>query len=353
MNAIRSIWFWPIVLGLLLVGLLVYFLGPILMPFMIGALLAYLGDPLADRLENWRLPRTLAATIVFVFMTLVLLGAVFLLLPLLESQISALVEALPTYLAWVNTHLLPWLHSHLGVPSQVLDLNSLIQLATGHLQQASGVATILADALSKSGLMVLGWLANLVLILIVAFYLLRDWDRLVAYLWELLPSRLQPTAARLAQEVDDVLGAFLRGQLSVMVALGVIYAVGLWAVGLKLGILIGAITGLVSFVPYLGFFLGIISALLAMFFQTHDIYTLWPILVVFAIGQVLESGVLTPLLVGDRIGLHPVMVIFAILAGGQLFGFIGVLLALPVAAVLAVFVRQLHQRYRRSGFYQG
>lgn len=344
------LWFWLVAAAF--AGFLIYLLSPILTPFLVGALLAYLGDPLADRLEAWRLPRTLAVIVVFVVMGAALLGTVLLLLPLLEGQVGALVQALPSYLAWLDAHFLPWLQSRLGINPRYLDLGSMVKLLSQHWQQAGGFAAHLADTLSRSGLVVVGWAANLVLIPIVTFYLLRDWDRLVAYVGELLPTRVQPEAAGLAREVDEVLGAFLRGQLSVMLALGVVYSIGLWLVGLKLGILIGVLAGLVSFVPYLGFTLGIVAALIAMFFQTHDLLAVWPVLVVFGVGQVLESAVFTPLLVGDRIGLHPVAVIFAVLAGGQLFGFIGVLLALPTAAVLAVFLRHLHQQYRGSAFYR-
>ncbi|APZ43924.1 AI-2E family transporter [Acidihalobacter ferrooxydans] len=345
----------PLWFGLAIVvflGWLIYLLSPILAPFLVGALLAYLGDPLADRLEAWHLPRTLAVVVVFVVMGVVVLGAVLLLVPLLEAQIAALAQAVPGYQKWVNLHMLPWLQSKLGISARYLDLNSLVGLLSKHWQQAGGYAAHLADTLSRSGLVLLGWLANLVLIPIVTFYLLRDWDRLIAYIGESLPARFQSTSAELAREADEVLGAFLRGQLSVMLALGTVYAVGLWLIGLKVGILIGVVAGVVSFVPYLGFTLGLIAALAAMFFQTHDVLAVWPVLVVFGIGQVLESAVFTPLLVGDRIGLHPVAVIFAVLAGGQLFGFIGVLLALPVAAVLAVFLRHLHRRYRGSAFYR-
>lgn len=345
-----AVWLWIVALSAL--GFLVYVLSPILTPFLVAALLAYLGDPLADRLEAWRLPRTVAAIVVFLVMGLILAGAALLLVPLLEGQVAALVQSLPGYLAWLDAHLRPWLQSHLGVNARYLDLNSIGKLLSQHWQQAGGVAAYMANTLSRSGLVLVGWAANLVLIPIVAFYLLRDWDRLVAYVGELLPARLRPEAAVLAQEVDEVLGAFLRGQLSVMVALGLVYAVGLWLVGLKLGVLIGVLAGLVSFVPYMGFTLGIVAALAAMFFQTHDVLSLWTVLVVFGVGQVLESAVFTPLLVGDRIGLHPVAVIFAVLAGGQLFGFIGVLLGLPSAAVLAVFLRHLHRRYRDSAFYR-
>lgn len=331
---------------------LLYLLSPILMPFLVAALFAYLGDPLADRLETWHLPRTLAVVVVFLIMGVVLLLAFVLLLPVLQNQLNVLMHALPGYFTWMNAQLLPWARQHLGVDLKALNIEALPNLLSAHWRQAGGIAANLFDTLSHSGLALLGWLANLLLIPIVGFYLLRDWDRLVAYTYELLPLRFRETAGLLAREADERLGAFLRGQFAVMLALGTVYAVGLWLVGLKVGVLIGIMAGLVSFVPYLGFALGLVTAVIAMFFQTHAWLSLWPVAVVFGVGQILESAVFTPLLVGDRIGLHPVAVIFAVLAGGQLFGFVGILLALPFAAVLAVLLRHLHRRYRGSYFFR-
>ena len=186
---------------------------------------------------------------------------------------------------------------------------------------------------------------------VLTFYFLRDWDVLVDNIRHLLPRPLLPTVTRLAQESNDVLGGFLRGQFSVMVALGAIYAGGLWLVGLDLGLLIGMIAGLVSFVPYLGAFFGVSAAVLASLVQHGDPMHLALVLGVFAVGQTLEGFVLIPWLVGDRIGLHPVAVIFAIMAGGKLFGFLGVLMALPVAAVTMVMLRYAHEKYTHSGLY--
>jgi predicted PurR-regulated permease PerM len=168
----------------------------------------------------------------------------------------------------------------------------------------------------------------------------------------LVPRRHEPLVSRLARQIDDVLGAFIRGQLIVMLALGLIYSIGLWAIGLDLAIIIGLTAGLLSIVPYLGTFVGVAAALIAAIFQFQDIPHLLLVAAVFVIGQMLEGMVLTPKLVGDRIGLHPVAVIFAVLAGGQLAGFLGILLALPVAAALNVLVRYLHEQYRNSDFYE-
>ena len=197
----------------------------------------------------------------------------------------------------------------------------------------------------------LGWLMNLVLIPVVTFYLLRDWDLLIKGIRELLPRKIEPTVSTLASEIDEVLGAFVRGQLMVMFALGVIYTAGLWLIGLDLAFIIGMGAGLLSVVPYLGTAVGLVAAVLAAIFQFQDLFHTIMVLLVFGAGQMLEGMVLTPKLVGDRIGLHPVVVIFAVLAGGQLFGFLGILLALPVASALNVLVRHLRDEYTKSTLY--
>jgi predicted PurR-regulated permease PerM len=205
--------------------------------------------------------------------------------------------------------------------------------------------------MTQSGVALLAWLANLVLVPVVTFYLLRDWDVLVARIHELIPRQQEPTVAKLARASDEVLGQFLRGQLTVMVALGVIYTTGLWLIGLDLALLVGMIAGLVSFVPYLGTIVGILLAGVAALMQFGDAMHLLYVAIVFAVGQSLEGMILTPLLVGDKIGLHPVAVIFAVMAGGQLFGFVGVLIALPVAAVVVVILRHMREVYTASELY--
>ncbi|MEH6473635.1 MAG: AI-2E family transporter, partial [Halopseudomonas sp.] len=189
------------------------------------------------------------------------------------------------------------------------------------------------------------------LIPVVAFYLLRDWDRMVAQVGALLPRSIEPHVNRWASECDEVLGAFIKGQLLVMLCLGAFYAIGLGLVGLDLALILGVVAGLASIVPYMGFIIGIGASLIAAMLQFNELYYLLLVGLVFGAGQVLEAVVLTPVLVGDKIGLHPVAVIFAIMAGGQLFGFTGVLLALPVAAVVMVLLRHLHQGYRDSELY--
>ena len=205
--------------------------------------------------------------------------------------------------------------------------------------------------ITNSGFVLVAFVANLVLVPVVTFYLLRDWDVLVARVGTLIPRAYYGKIRELAQECHEILGAFIRGQLLVMLALGILYSVGLMLIGVRLGLLIGMLAGLASIVPYMGFVVGIVAALIAAFIQFHDVMHIVLVLVVFGIGQMIEGMVLTPLLVGDRIGLHPVAVIFAILAGGQLFGFIGILIALPVAAVIMVLLRHIHDFYKGSSLY--
>jgi predicted PurR-regulated permease PerM len=269
----------------------------------------------------------------------------------LEYQVEHFVSSLPAYVEWLNETVIPWTQRrfHLGI--RPINLNQIISLVKSHWEQAGGIAATVMSSVSHSGGVIAEWLMNLLLIPVVTFYLLRDWDGLVVKVHDLLPRRIAPTAAKLAAEVDTVLAAFVRGQLYVMLALGCIYSIGLWMTGLDLALLIGMLAGLVSFVPYLGAIVGIVMACVAALVQFHELMQLVPVAIVFIIGQSLEGMVLTPMLVGDKIGLHPVAVMFAVLAGGQLFGFLGILLALPVASVIMVLLRHVHDLYRYSDFY--
>lgn len=346
---------WLLLAVTLTLGFLLYLLAPVLTPFLAAALLAYLGDPLVDRMEAKGLPRTAAVVVMFVLLLSVMAGLVLLLVPALQHQLVALAKALPTYVDWAQTNLAPWLSKTFGVDASILDWSSLKSTAKTtaqqHWSQFGGAAGGIMSWLSSSGMALMSVVANLVLIPVVTFYLLRDWDCLVLRLRGLLPRKWEPTAVQLATDSDAVLGSFLRGQLLVMLALGTIYSLGLWWVGLELALIIGLVAGLVSFVPYLGFIIGIVLAGIAAIMQFHEAYYLLLVLAVFGVGQALEGMLLTPMLVGDKIGLHPVSVIFAVMAGGQLFGFVGVMLALPAAAVIMVLLRHLHQRYQQSGLY--
>lgn len=339
-------------------GWLIYLLAPVITPFAIAGALAYLGDPLVDRLERqgirqWTLGRTLAVVLVFLLMVLVFVLALLVLLPMLIDQVRLLVVKIPAYTEWLSATAWPWLAAQLGVPPDVLDLDQATGWLKAYWKEISGAAFQIAETLGRGGQAILHWITNLVLIPVVAFYLMRDWDKLVQGIQDLLPRGVVAEWSRLAREIDEVLGAFMRGQLVVMLALGIIYSIGLSLVGIELAFLIGMGAGLLSIIPYLGSIVGLIVAAGAALFQFHDVLHLVLVLLVFALGQAAEGMVLTPKLVGDRIGLHPVAVIFAVLAGGQLFGFLGILLALPAAAGLNVLVRHAGDRYRSSAVYQG
>ncbi|ODS63012.1 MAG: hypothetical protein ABS41_07520 [Arenimonas sp. SCN 70-307] len=334
------------------VGVLVWLLGPILTPFVVSALLAWLGEPLVRRIEARGRTRTAAVLIVFTLMSLVLVLAVLLLIPLVENQVGKFIDWLPRFGLWLTGTAVPWAEQRFNLElAGYVDPSQLIALLRDHWQEAGGIAATVVGEVSKSGLAILGWFANLALIPVVTFYFMRDGAAMLGMARDLLPRPVEPLVTKLACESDQVLGGFIRGQLSVMIALGTIYAVGLTAVGVDLGILIGLVAGLVSFVPYLGAIVGLGAAVIATLVQHGDLMHLALVLGVFGLGQLLESFWLTPWLVGDKIGLHPVAVIFAIMAGGQLFGFLGVLLALPVAAVAVVVGRHLHERYTRSKLY--
>ncbi len=331
-------------------------LGAILVPFVLALLLAWLGDPLVDRIQRSGRSRVTGVVLVFTLMVLLVALLLLILVPLLERQVSALVEALPTIGAWITGSAVPWIEQRTGITLAAwADPQRLFDLVREYWQQVGGFASTMLGYVQRSGFMVVTWTVNLALLPILTFYFLRDWDSLVARVAMMVPRAHIGTVSRLARESDERLGGFLRGQFLVMLAQGVFYAIGLQLIGLRLGVLVGLIAGLISFVPYLGAVVGALLMLLAALVQAQGVD--WQLLLlgtaVFTAGQLLESYVLTPRLVGDRIGLHPVAVIFAVMAGGQLFGFLGMLLALPVAAVANVLISFAYERYTASSLYNG
>jgi predicted PurR-regulated permease PerM len=341
---------WQALILALVIGGVIYLLSPVLMPFVVAALFAYLLDPVVDRLEP-RMGRTAAVSLVFLLATILVVAAMLLLVPFIERQIGNFLGQMPRWLEWFQERATPWLKARFGISPDILDTRKILDTLQAHWKEAGGIAATVVAKVSKSGMALVGWILNLVMIPVVGFYLLRDWDVLVARIHALIPRSIEPVVSRLASESDEVLGAFLRGQLSVMVALGVFYGAGLWLIGISVGPLIGMIAGLISFVPYLGAITGVLMGVIAALVQFQDWLHVGLVLGVFVVGQTLEGYVLVPKLVGDKIGLHPVAVIFAVLAGGELFGFLGVLLALPVASVVMVLLRYLYERYTHSELY--
>ena len=342
---------WLLLTGIVLGGWVIYLLTPVLTPFLVGILLAYLGDPFVDRLEKFKLSRTFSVIIVFAGMLFVGLALLLILIPAIEGQLSGFFRRLPQFITWLQDTLIPGMINFLDLEIESVNLDELKQTFTTHWQDLGSILSKILIKLSQSGQMLLTWLIYIVLIPVVTFYLLRDWDSLVENINELIPRQHATLVSKLTKECDAVLAEFLRGQLLVMLGDGIIYTIGLWIAGLEFALLIGLLAGLVSFVPYLGFIIGIAVASIAAFMQYHDLIHLMYVALVFGVGQAIEGMLLSPILVGDRIGLHPVAVIFAVMAGGQLFGFFGVMLALPVAAVIVVLLRYLRREYMESSFY--
>jgi predicted PurR-regulated permease PerM len=345
---------WPLVLGVLAcVGLLFYMLKPILLPFVLGALVAYLGDPLVDLLERHKLKRTLGVVLVFMLMMIIFVASALFVIPLLAQQLDVLIQKIPGIYGWVVDVVAPWLQQRLGLPIDALPELDWSQQLADHWQSVGKVVANTGRTLTGSGASLLLGIANLALVPVVAFYLMRDWDTLMAKTLAILPIAWQEKTSELVGEADEVVGAFMRGQFFVMCSLALIYGSGLWLLGVQMAGLLGLIAGMASIVPYLGFAVGAVASLIVAYVQFHDWSMLLWVVLVFGVGQAIESMVLTPVLVGDRIGLHPVAVIFALLAGGQVAGFIGVVLALPLAAVIMVFARHGVSHYIASDVYGG
>ncbi|MEM7083612.1 MAG: AI-2E family transporter [Pseudomonadota bacterium] len=325
-------------------GWLLLQLAPILTPFVAAFLLAYLGDPLVDRLETYKLKRTPAVMVTFC-LTFLFLGAVFfLLVPMVKSQGSALASKLPEYVRWIESHWMPTIVEWIGANTDGESLG----LAAVLSEYGDKIAQVLTGALGtvgRSGGALFTGLFNIILIPVLSFYLLRDFDVIVQRAGRLVPPSRRKRVFLIARESDVALSNFLKGQTVVMLGLAVIWSVGLTIVGLDHALAIGVLSGILSFVPYLGPAVGVILGGISALVQGSDLWMLAGVAVVFVVSQGIENYFLTPKFVGDRIGLHPVMVIFSVMAGGQLFGFFGVLLALPVAAVVTVFVRHFYEWY--------
>ncbi len=335
--------------------LIIYSLSPILAPFLLAAILAYICDPLVDKLSisgfgKFKLGRS-PATLIVLFGLLAGIVLMFLILvPLLQKQSVLIAERLPTLIEYIRLNVEPWLKENLGI-TLAIDIAHIQDVIVQNWKATGGFLGGILKSAGSRGLALIGLIANLLLLPVVLFYLLRDWDDFIAKISELIPRTWIKKTTTIAKEIDQVVAEFLRGQLSVMAALCVFYSIGLWLVGLETALSIGLIAGLLSFIPYLGFALAFILALLLAALQFPSFSQIIPVLIVFGVGQFVESMFLTPWLVGERIGLHPVVVILALLAAGQLFGFTGVLLALPVSAAIAVGLRHSKQSYLSSDSY--
>jgi predicted PurR-regulated permease PerM len=338
-------------LGLALLWLLAL-LGPILTPFLLAAILAYVCNPLVDRLQGFGLPRLAAVLAVLLLLAGILVGLVLIVVPLLVDEASLLTERLPDALTLANEKVTPWLRETFGVRLR-LDPASLRKLAADNIGSLQGLAQHVFESLKIGGVAIIGLLVNLMLAPVVMFYLLLDWHALLERIDNAIPRAWHEKAVAMAREVDVVLSQFLRGQILVMATLAAYYSLALWIAGIPSALAIGLLTGLLIFIPYIGFATGFLLALLVAALQFAGFGPIVAVLAIYGIGQLLESFLLTPYLVGERIGLHPLAVIFALMAFGQLFGFFGVLLALPASAALLVGLRELRTLYLASHLYRG
>jgi predicted PurR-regulated permease PerM len=332
--------------------LLLWLLAPVLAPFVMGAVLAYALHPAVESLAARRVPRALAVVAVEAVVMVVGLALLLLVVPILTKELPLLRDQIPLLADRLNHTLSPWLATH-GI-TVALDVDSIKAFVLKYLD--ANLEEWAATALSSArigGSFVLAIVGNAVLVPVVAFYLLLDWPTLMRRARGLVPQRLLPAVARFFTDCDSVLGQYLRGQLLVMVSLAVAYSVALALAGFELALPVGVFTGMAVFIPYLGFGLGMMLALLAGVLQFASWYGVAAVAVIYGCGQLLESFVLTPRLVGERIGLSPLMVIFALLAFGQLLGFVGVLVALPLSAVLVVAGGRLRAAYLGSELYKG
>jgi predicted PurR-regulated permease PerM len=328
-----------------------HWLGPVLTPFLVGAILAYLGNPIVNRCARAGIPRTLGTLIAVALLMLAIVALVVIIVPLLQAELGLMMRRLPELGERFTRDVAPWLERKFGIVI-AFDLDTAKELVAANLDSARDLSLKLISGVKSGGLLLITLVVNIVLIPVVMFYLLRDWNDFALRLSELVPRRWATSTLGIARDVDYVLAEFLRGQILVMVSLAIYYAIALSVVGLRFAVPIGVLTGLLVFIPYVGFGLGLVLAMLAALLEWNG----WPgflaVAGVYGVGQIIENYVLVPYLVGDRIGLHPLAVIFALLAFGQLFGFAGVLLALPVSAALLVALRRVRAAYVASPLYR-
>ena len=346
LTARQQVTYWGIALALLLVVL--WYLGPILLPFIVGAAIAYILDPIADRLQRLGLPRALATTVITLAGVLILVIAVAFLIPLLVTELNQLIRSAPEYFAALRDTLsarFPDLVAEGGIVRTGLD-------RVGETVSARGAE--LAQQVLGYVFGVVNAVVFVVVVPVVAFYLLLDWDNMVARIDDMLPRDHVARIRQIARDIDDTLASFVRGQLTVCLILGTYYSVALMLVGLQFGLVVGAVAGLVTFIPYVGALVGGGLAIgLALFQFWGDWASIGLVAAIFVSGQFFEGNILTPKLVGESVGLHPVWLLFALSAFGSIYGFVGMLVAVPMAAALGVLARHAMVEYRESLLYRG
>ena len=341
--------FWLTLLGIFC--LLVYALRSVLLPFVVGIIIGYLLDPLACRFEKLKLSRTSATFLVLFLVAIILIPAILALAGMIDDQLSLFINAVPGYMSSLNKKIEPII-ANLQDNFPALSRDKIREYLQGNISNGLKLFGNVLRKLITSGYALFNIVSLLLITPVVAFYMLRDWNSFIKKVDSLLPKSHKKEIRTQAKEIDKIISSFIRGQLSVCVLLGSFYAIGLTFVGLDLGMLVGFIAGIISFIPYVGSIVGFITAMGIAFAQFDTWIPIAQVIAVFGVGQFLEGNFLTPKLVGDSIGLHPVWVMFALLAGGVLLGFLGLMIAVPLAAVIGVLVRFAISKYKQSSLYK-
>lgn len=345
----RLIFLW---IGIIFAVFLIHRLAPVLIPFLVSFGLAYLGNPIIQKIESKRIPRVLAVTIVFAGLITIIAVFLIVVIPQLITQIIAFLDRVPTYYFWVQDNISPRLEHLLKMEDLQANQESARKALSKSLNLIGAITSKIAPSITGIVLSIVGFVVSLFLIPMITFYVMRDWTTITERMETLIPRSIFPQTMSFLHEANHMLSSFLRGQVTVMFCLACIYGIGLSIIGVEYSLVIGMIAGLISFIPYFGATSGIIMGLLVAWFQYGTLTHLLLVAAVFAIGQLMESFVLTPILIGDKLGMHPVAVVFALMAGGSLFGFTGILLALPICAVLMVALRRIYHWYLNSDFYK-
>ena len=337
-------WVWGVVTVCFFV--IVYFTSPVLTPFLLSLVLAYLADPFVTWLEGLRIPRTLGALVAFGFLLLIFVFSLTVIIPILWDEIRGLLMAIPTMIDMAQSVIIKPIAASLNLEFSGLSREVVRDTFIAHWRELGSVANSVVSELGRSSRHILTMLGYGILVPVVTFYLLRDWNKLILTLEQLVPERQVHIVQSVVKDIDIVLSEFLRGQLLIMILLGLFYGLALRVIGLEYALIVGFVAGIVSFIPYFGPAVGILLASLLALGHVEQVWLFLGIVIVFGLGQLLESIVLSPVFVGDKIGLHPVWVILVVMVGGHLFGFIGILLALPVGAIARVLLSYSINRTR-------
>ncbi len=345
----RNFTFWFVLFGLFVAA--IYCLRSVLMPFVAGIIIGYLLDPCASKLEKWGMSRTWATVVTMLLVVLMLIPTLAALIGIIDSQLGHFINVLPQYFSALVNKLEPIIIS-LQDRFPALEADKIREAIRGNMGNSLKVVSNLLRKLISSGFALVNVISLLLITPVVAFYMLRDWDSFVKKVDDLLPKHSKKSIEKQAKEIDSILSSFIRGQLSVCVLLGLFYAIGLYLVGLDLGVLVGFVSGIISFIPYVGSIFGFVVSLAIAFAQFDTLMPILQVVGVFLVGQFIEGNFLTPNLVGESVGLHPVWIMFALLAGGVLLGFLGLMIAVPVAAIIGVLMRHAIDNYKSSSLYR-